>query len=68
MASLEEAQTLPLGKLMKTFVPNIVPPADLTVDAQDRIYIADLGNKRIQVFQYLGKPDLEEPESSQSDQ
>ena len=35
-------------------------PADITVDAQDRIFVADLGNRRVQMFQYLGEPYIED--------
>ncbi|MEQ1729621.1 MAG: 6-bladed beta-propeller, partial [Vicinamibacterales bacterium] len=28
-------------------------PAGMSVDEQDRLYVADQGNSRVQVFQYL---------------
>ena len=30
-----------------------VLPAGMSVDEQDRLYVADQGNSRVQVFQYL---------------
>ena len=30
-------------------------PAGLTIDAQDRIWVADSYNRRVQVFQYLSE-------------
>jgi DNA-binding beta-propeller fold protein YncE len=32
-------------------------PAGLLIDAQDRIYVADSYNNRVQIFQYLGDSD-----------
>jgi len=31
-------------------------PAGMYIDAQDRIYVADQGNSRVQIFQYLQAP------------
>ena len=33
-------------------------PAGMHIDEQDRLYVADQFNKRLQVFKYLGAPDL----------
>jgi hypothetical protein len=36
-------------------------PVGMTMDAQNRLYVADSYNGRIQIFQYIGGPTDENP-------
>jgi hypothetical protein len=53
-ATLDEAQTIPLAKLMKTYVPDVPPPSDLTV--KTLALILSPGRSYSMAMQLAGSP------------